>query len=174
MALSGGKGGGGGSGGKGANTSTQETNNTTDVTTNNLNLEDIEGTATAIAGSNNTVNVTDAGAIDAMADVTEGAFDFGNEIFNRATSTITDNIGDTLDLASNSIDFVADVSSSNADLIEANADLSRRSLEMSGQLALEANRGESENIAMNLTDGIKYAAVAAAVFVGLKALKAKK
>lgn len=164
MALSGGKGGSGGGGGKGSSNSRQDTRNITEVTTTNIGLEGSSGSV--VNTGSGTVTMTDAGAVEA-------AFDFGDSIASRAFSTIGDSVGDALDFGDNALNMVSDISSANADLIQSNSDLARISLESSGALAIQANRGEGENIALSLTDSFKWGGLAIAVVAGIYAMKGK-
>lgn len=140
----------------------QETNY--DVRTNNIGLENSAGAV--INTGDGTIQMTDAGAVEA-------AFDFGDSIASRAFDTVGDSVGDALMFGDRALSMVSDISSSNADLIESNSDLARRSLESSAMLALQSNRGEGENIALSLTDSLKWGGVALAVVGAIYAMKGK-
>lgn len=146
--------------GKGDSSNEQSTTTTTTntVTTNNYGLSDVEGSILATEGS--TVNVTDGGAIAAMADTSARAFELAQDLSEQQASGMADSLG----VVHSSLGTVGDV-------LAANVALSESVAQGANDLAMQSNRSEGENVSIQFMSGIKYAAIAAAVIYGIKALK---
>ena len=133
---------------------------TTNETTNNITSTSsaIEDSAGAIIASGN-VNVTDGGAFDLVGD----AFNRYQLGFNRYADTLNNGFGQALNVLSAQ-------SAGQTAIARENAQLAQNITADSMQLALQADRGEGENVLLAVTDSMKWLILAIAGFMIFKGL----
>lgn len=80
-----------------------------DTSTQNLNLQEIDGVAVAGVGGDVRIATTDQGTVDAARDIAIAALDTGREGFNEAADVARDSIDFAGDTQERAFDFAGDV-----------------------------------------------------------------
>lgn len=145
--------------GKGSSNSTQETTNQTEVTTTNIGLENIDGTASAVSGDNNTVNITDGGAFELVA----GGF---NRYTDATERGFRDMSNDLLQGFGQSLNLLGEQVRGNSNIASQNTQLANNVINESIALASQSQRGQGENVLLKFNDSLKWIVLAiAAIFI---------
>jgi len=130
------------------NRNTNVTENISETTNTNIALSDTDG-INVIGSEGATVNVTDGGAIAAMAEVSEAGFDFASNIFDGANQ-----------FNQSSMDIVSQALNQVASSTETNAELAKNAIGLNSNLVRQTNSSESEIITGQVFSSLKWVALA--------------